>query len=74
MVALWATAPDSTRAIAIGIAISFVVAMALLVNRLLLDTGANAAGKRDAVNRLVDFVQKLSSPQALCQQRPGYRR
>ena len=64
MVALWATAQIAPALIAIGIAISFVVAMALLVNRLLLDTGANAAGKRDAVNRLVDFVQKLSSPQA----------
>ena len=64
ILAFWIVVQIAPALIGIGIAISFVVAMALLVNRLLLDTGASPAGKRDAINKLVDFVQRLSSPQA----------
>jgi hypothetical protein len=64
ILAFWIVAQVGPELIAIGITVSFVVAMALLVKRLLLDTETNATGKRDAVNRLVDFVQRVSSPQA----------
>jgi hypothetical protein len=64
ILALWATAQIAPELIGIGIVISFVVAMALVVKRLLLEAETNTAGRRDAVNRLVDFLQRLSSPQA----------
>jgi hypothetical protein len=63
ILALWIVAQATPELIAIGIFMAFVAAMMLLVKRLLLDTEANATEKRDAVNRLMDFVQRLSSPQ-----------
>jgi hypothetical protein len=63
-IALWVILWMAPELVAMGIAIAFVVVMAFLVKRLLFETEVDATNRRDAVNRLVDFFQKLSGPQA----------